>query len=434
MNDNPGGAPEPTEKPAPTGPEPTEKPAPTTTPEPAKQPSIEELAASMRAEREAAAQGERKIVEFAPAESAQAPEDLAPENSPVPEEIIPKKKHKVGAIVAVVIILLATVAAVVALLVLKPFQTESKMDAAMSDLVENGAPKMLSLTGTVTVEPKVESEVAKLVVDFDSGLNNRNGENFTKATVIAIFEDEREFKFNAEEIHTKDGDLYLRLSRVADQIVEYSEPDLLESPLMESIGVFEAIDNEWVMIPGSDFSNTTDIYGLDSPVVCFVNAAGKLGEFTDSFTADYNANPFLVYSEGNIPIAQKNDTLYRIGFDNAKLTSFINDMDNKGFINSLLACTEETAISDDSTVAEIEELVSHFPEIYVEVNDNNKFTRLYLDLDLEEASVVADVAIGYPTSVTIDEPELYITLSNVLERLLTEFYGGIPLEFEVVTE
>ena len=246
MNDNPGGAPEPTEKPVPTGPEPTEKPAPTTTPEPAKQPSIEELAATMRAEREAAAQGERKIVEFAPAESAQAPEDLAPENSPVPEEIIPKKKHKVGAIVAVVIILLATVAAVVALLVLKPFQTESKMDAAMSDLVENGAPKMLSLTGTVTVEPKVESEVAKLVVDFDSGLNNRNGENFTKATITATFEDEREFKFNAEEIHTKDGDLYLRLSRVADQIVEYSEPDLLESPLMESIGVFEAIDNEWV--------------------------------------------------------------------------------------------------------------------------------------------------------------------------------------------
>ncbi|MBR3385949.1 hypothetical protein IKG68_00010 [Candidatus Saccharibacteria bacterium] len=373
-----------------------------------------------------------------------------------------KKKSKVGIIIAVLLLLVAIGAAVAAILIINPFKTSDRVPAAISKLM-SGAPEKVALTGTITATPSDEtSPFSSLEVVFGSGIDNKNGENYVNATVTATMADESEFTFDASEVHTVDGDLYLKLTGIKDALDNY-KPPILNTPgevttetncvtdksgatncetvtttiptstILESLGVFEVIDDEWIRIPASTFSNTTNVINIEPTTMCLIGVAGKLNEYGSDFVAKYNANPFVTYSTENLALKAKKDTLYRLSFDTDKLAAFINSMSGSGFANALNACTGQAATLSDLTADNVASITKMLPAIYVEVDNKDNFTRVYLSMLTDTATATADITISYPTSITITEPESYLDYSTVLNQLLTQFYQTPIVDGENVT-
>ena len=335
-----------------------------------------------------------------------------------------KKSKKPVIIAAIILILVAIGAAVAAIMVLNPFASHDAVPSAISKLFSTGAPQNVNLTGTITTyDNNKDAESLSLVINFSVDMNNMTTENVAAATVNATLLGNETFSFNVNEIHTKGGDLYLKLGGIAEFLTDYS-------------AMFDVIDDEWIKIPSSEFSSVTSMLP-DNMASCLVDAAGKLGEYGSDFKALYNENPFIEYSTANINIDAKKDTLYHLYFDSTKLTSFVNSIGNSGFANELMACAGELAVNENVTEEELSEVMKNIPTIYVEIDDKDNFTRLYMTMANEDglAGAVMDISFTYPTaSVTIEEPERYIDLGELLAELLSDFYGTEVVEETEVVE
>lgn len=329
-----------------------------------------------------------------------------------------KKSKKPVIIVAIILILVAIGAAVAAIVVLNPFASHDAVPSAISKLFSTGVSQNVKVAGTITTyDNNKDAESLSLVIDFAADMNNVTTENVAVATINATLPGNETFSFDVNEIHTKDGDLYLKLGGVAEFLTDYS-------------AMFDVIDDEWIKIPSSEFSSVTSMLP-DNMASCLVGAAGKLGEYGSNFKTLYNENPFIEYSTANINIDAKKDTLYHLYFDSTKLTSFVNSIGNAGFANELMACAGELAINENVTEEELSEVMKNIPTIYVEIDDKDNFTRLYMTMANEDglAGAIVDISFEYPAaSVTIEEPEYYIDLNELLAELLSEFYGTEVVE------
>lgn len=333
---------------------------------------------------------------------------------PGAEKPAQKKSKKPVIITAIVLILLAIGAAVAAILILNPFGTHDAVPAAISKLFTSGMPENVKMSGTVTTFDNNKDSVSpSIMMNFSTEINTKTGENIADATVNATLPGSAEtLAFNVNEIHTQGSDLYLKLGGVA--------------ALKDFSAVFETIDDEWIKIQDSEFSGVSSMVPTNTDVTCLIDAAGKLGQYGNDFVAIYNANSFVEYSTADINIDRKSSPLYRLYFSPAKLAGFVNSLDGSGFANELMACAGETAVNEDVTEAEMIEVVKSIPTIYVEIDDKDNFTRVYLSVSSEDglSGAVADISFEYPASaVKIEEPEHYITLGEFLAQLLTDFFG-----------
>lgn len=323
-----------------------------------------------------------------------------------------KKSKKPIIITAIILVLLAVSAAVAAILILNPFASHDAVPAAISKLFNSGVPENVKMTGAVTTFDNNKDAVsASIMMDFTTEINTKTGENTASATINATLPGSTDtFAFNVNELHTKGGDLYLKLGGMA--------------VLKDFSAVFETIDDEWIRIPDSEFSSISGVMPTNTDATCLIDAAGKLGEHGKDFATLYNENPFVEYSTADINIDKKNNPLYRLYFSPTKLAGFVNSLNGSGFANELLACTGGLAVNEDVTEAEMTEIVKSIPTIYVEVDDKDNFTRVYLSVSSEDglSGAVADISFEYPTtSVKIEEPEQYITLGEFLTQLLSDF-------------
>ena len=465
MNENPGGTPNP------LNPEPT---MPTSIPEPEELTLVEseEVVEQVAPTTEPVAMSEpvatpmpTAMPEQAPTPAPTAMSEPTPTPTPTPEQTMapattpvepkdsivePAKKKGKGGIIAAIILLIVAVgaAAAAAIIYLNPFGQNDRVPAALSKLFSGSSASKLALTGTISAAATDETNYTQnLDVSFNSSFDLKTSENAIDATVTAQFTDESEFTFDASEIHTAQGDLYLKLSGLSEALNNYTpmaenvatncinDPTGMTncesttvtttptSSILNSLGVFEVVDDEWIKIPSSDFSNTTDIFNLDTPVQCLFDAAGKMGEYGKDFATKYEANPFINYSTENLAIAKKKNPLYRLTFDSTKLAAFVNSMSNTGLANSLVACMNGGATSTGITAEQVAEMTANFTSFYVEIDDNNNFTRVYFTMAPEGQTVTVDLSLSYPTSITITEPEQYISYSEVLQKLLSSFYA-----------
>lgn len=453
MNNNPEGTPNPLQQQRPVGVGPMpEPPVPVQTEMP--QPEVTAEAQPTEVITEVATEAVTEVQPMRAPESVEAAAREVVNNQlasePVPKDSIvePAKKKGKGALIALLIVIIVAVigAAVAAIVILKPFSGGDKVPAAVSKLMSGGLPDKTSLAGTITMTTSDEaSAVQEIVVNFNTGIKLATLENVATATVTAVFADESEFSFDADEIHTAGGDLYLRLSGIANALDNYVPMTVdattnciddgtgltncgtttTTTSVLDSIGVFEVIDDEWIRIPSTQFSTVMSVVDADeSQTQCLVNAAGDLGKYGQDFVSKYQANQFIAYSTENLGITKKKNTLYKISFDNEELANFINSMATSGFANALLACMGGTATINEITVESVSEMTSLFKSFYVEIDNNNNFTRVYFTLaPTDTTAVTVDLDISYPTNISFEEPESYLDFSEVLQRLLGQFYG-----------
>lgn len=393
------------------------------------------------------------VVPAEPAEPviSQPAEQPALVGQPIPVEqpaqpvIEPQKKSKKPILIAAIILILVAIgSAVAAVAILKPFAAHDAVPAAISKLFSVGAPKKVTMEGAITAHDRNEGAAfTSMLINFSSKLNAETTENSVTANINATLSAEETFAFDASEIHTADGDLYLKLSGIVDALGSFraaeancagDETGLTncateESPaisILNFLDVFDVIDDEWIRIPSSDFSNLDNLVSVDGMTTCLINAAGNLSEYGNNFVSLYNTNPFVEYSTANLDITKKKDPLYRLSFNADKLTAFINSIGNAGFMNELLACTGGLATNEAATVEEVSNIVAMVPAIYVEIDDNDNFTRLYMVVTSEDGlnDVSADVSFGYPeTAISVEAPTYYIDLGDLLAQILSDFYG-----------
>lgn len=365
------------------------------------------------------------------------PAEVGTKSSTEPVE----KPKKTGLIVAIVTILaVVVIGAVAAVAIINPFgPKQDAVPAALAKLFSEGAPKLVATQGEVTVTTKeAQSPFAAIAVKFNAGINGDTGANYTNAKITATFQDEKQFSFDADEIYVPDGDLYLRLSNIADALSNYKSEQNAKTVMPSSsdsvldfIEVFEVIDEEWIHIDKSTFSSVTGLTSIDSPAQCLIDAAGNMKKYGDNFKKLYEENPFVTYSTNDLELTQKKDPLYLLGFDAEKMTGFINGIGNSGLANEMLACMDEKATINEISVDQVKEMVDALPIIYVEIDSNNNFTRVYLSLATEdnEMEAIADISLYYPEKIDVKEPEVYIELDKALSKLLTMFYGEDVYDF-----
>ena len=470
MNENPGGTPSPLNpnpSTAPAGPAPmpgNAQPVAPAGPAPTSQPVPPQQVAQPAPAQPTVAQPQPAPAEPVPV-SQQITEQVAELKASDSVVTEPQKKSKKGLIVALVLLLLVAIGGGVAaaLMFLKPFGNKDAVPEAIAKLFSNERQKNVSMSGKITMVNNTDSTasdgLASLTIDFNSGVNTVSTEQYVAATVTATFADESTFQFDANEVHTANNDLYLKVSGVAEALDNYNSDSSDEatkciedetgetkcevipvncgvdgvncitpsqaSPILEYISVFEAIDDEWIYIPSSTFSNMTGLISPNSQTQCLIDAAGNLGKYNDDFSAIYNNNPFVAYSTDNLKITQKKDQLYLLSFDADKLAGFINAMSTSGFMNDMLACVGGTATNETVTAEDLSDILAELPTIYVEINDQNDFTRVYLATDVEDgaASVAADISLAYPATMSIEEPANYVELNSVLSQLFSGFYN-----------
>ncbi len=400
----------------------------------------------------------------APAEPTAPAADATPttDATPVAATSEEKPKKKTGLIVGICAFV-ALVCAGVAIALLYPFGGSKQSDRvpmALAALFSEGAPKNVEAKGTVTLYQKENASalpISSIVIDFDTKVNATEAVNTADADVRVVFTDETEFSFKAHEIHTEDGDLYLKLSELADGIDKYIEENSSKSvtdceiddidayidcmsesvedeeslsfyfTLLNDLGVIDVIDDEWILIPASEFSTVEDLTSINAPTQCLIDALGTVSEYSDNLVNDYNNNPFITYSTEGLSLTKKKNTLYKLGVDDEKLAGFMNNMGNYGFVNEINACMDDDAINTNVNASDLAKTINALPTTYVEIDDNNMFTRVYLKADSNDgtSTATADIDLSYPTSINIEEPGEYIDLNDLLSEVLTIFYGGL---------
>ena len=467
MNENPEGTPNPLNPnpgATPTGTEPVatvEQPI-VEQPIPAEQPAVTEPMS-------------QPVAEPISQPVAEPPVSVDPSTEPVhggSSVVVDKPKKKIGFIIAIILFIVAIAGGVAAaLIVLNPFGAKKDaVPAAMAKLMSGDAPKLVVIDGTINLTSANESSpFSSMNLKFQSGSNGNSMNNYANVKVTANLKDNTEFSFNADEIGMANGTLYLKLSNIAEALnnykpttdvidcapededcdeYEYTQiecdeededcietevimPDMTDS-ILEFLGVFEVIDGEWIKIPISDFSNVTDLVQVNMPTQCLIDASNKLSEYSDDIAKLYNDNQFINYTTDGLKVAQKKNTLYQLKFDVDKLTAFINSMSNSGFANELLACMGGQATNVSIPAESVAQIVNVLPEIYVEIDDQDNFTRVYLTLSTPDGNtqVTVDLSLSYPTELTINEPDVYIDINEVLNRLLPMFYGNDVYDYE----
>ena len=467
MNENPGGTPNPlnpNQTAAPAGPAPRPGSAqpevpvpPVAPPQPVRQ--TEPVPAPAPA---SPTPTQPTINTMASSRLTEVPPELVAKSSAVE----PQKKSKTGLVVALVFLfLLVAGGAAAAIYFLKPFGNKDAVPAAIAKLFSDSRQKIVSMSGTITSNNADTTTLSSTTptswsITFDSAINTVSAEQYVNADITATFSNESSIQFNANEIHTANNDLYLKLSGVADTLENYQSANLNDatncfgdpdmncddldcldaegnpvagydciSPQQESAissfsqftRIFEAIDNQWVHIPSTTFSNL----GLMSSgsTQCLIDAAGNLGKYGSDFDTMYKNNPFITYSTDNLAIKQKKNQLYLLNFDADQLAGFINSMSTSGFMNELISCMGGAAINREVTADDLQNMLAELPTIYVEIDDQNNFTRTYLTMNNDGMTITADLSFTYPTSIVIEEPETYVEINTVLSQLYSGFYG-----------
>ena len=71
----------------------------------------------------------------------------------------------------------------------------------------------------------------------------------------------------------------------------------------------------------------------------------------------------------------------------------------------------------------IEKIFENFPTIYVEIDDNYNFTRVYFKVtagdETSSMTTTADLALSYPAKLEVAAPDDYIDMSTLVNNLVT---------------
>ncbi|MBR2855496.1 hypothetical protein IKE99_00960 [Candidatus Saccharibacteria bacterium] len=209
----------------------------------------------------------------------------------------------------------------------------------------------------------------------------------------------------------------------------------MSNMLISAIGAAEGV---WLKI-STDMLNLTDneSSGANSAISCVANLVSDINKNSNSAFEMYDKYPFVTSTNKGVLISSKQNPVYQISLDSKKFTSYINAINNSELSKTLYSCMgwNNNVVVTESDVNQI---ISHMPKIYAEVNSENNFTRLYLESTINDgaANATIDLGFSYPTNVNVKEPVEYTNYEEFIQTLFTNMFNvnGQPVVEETVVE
>lgn len=332
-------------------------------------------------------------------------------------------KKKVLIIGAIVLLLVAIIcgATAVAIMMVGNSSSGDRVSKAIEKLINGGMPSIVSVQGTINSFSNVDdADISSFNIDFNGTFDTAYNTNSVSAKINTELSSGDKVTIGVDELENKDGDVFFKV-RGLDTIKN--------NPLVSAFsGVIETIDDEWILTSGDFAENMEGLEIFDNSSTCLIGALGTLPKYSKDIAKKYEANQFINYSTDKLEISKKKNPLYRITIDSDKLTAFINSLSNNGFVNELNACVDNVATNENVALNMIEGVFMSFPTIYVEINDDYDFTRVYFKANTgDEASsmtTTADLALSYPSKLEIAEPEEYMNMTTLVNTLVYNVFSS----------
>ena len=382
------------------------------------------------------------------APSAPVQDNLVAKNSIVRNHKDSKRSRKKVLIVsAVTLIMIAVICGIMAAVFFAFGGGTDRVSAAINRILDGNTSSIVNANGTITIETdSVDTDkncvgilpcspsIASVTIDLNSTVDFKSGMAKNSARILPEYTDGSSFELDVDEMTTQGGDTYFKVSNLANAVSE-------NSSLASMTALAQLIDGQWISIPnttsGDDFTDSLDsVNVLDNTSTCLTNVMMSLPTYGKDLVNKYRNNQFVKYSTNNLNIARKRDTLYRLEFDDEKLAAFINSLSNTGFANALGACVGNTATNNRISATDIAEIFEGYPTLYVEINKNNDFTRVYFEAEMGGGmtTATADLDLSYPSKLEITPPDNYLDLNTLVEQILTTVMDNITIEGETETE
>lgn len=356
-----------------------------------------------------------------------------------------KKPFIIGAIVFLMIAIICGAAAI-AIVVMG--NNGDRVSKAIDKIMNGQGPSIVHIDGNITSvsDGGMPSDTS---INFDGTFDLAKSTNKVSADITATYGSGTEVSVTLNELQAQSGDVFFKLSGLGDIIDMPSDessaemvqtncvdgsgstnctvtsPDTTSNLLTLYSGIFEVIDDEWIRVSDNFADSMKSLQLFDNNSTCLINALGTLPEYAGNLATKYKASPFITYSTDKLEISKKKNELYRLGFDQNKMSAFANSLSNNGFINELNACAGNTATNSGISATDIQNIFSRFPSMYIEIDDNDNITRLYfkanIDTDTNSTTTTADLNITYPEKIQLQEPASYIEMSTLLNNIMTTF-------------
>lgn len=394
----------------------------------------------------------------------------APDNFVVKDSVVgskgSKKKPLIIGAIALIMIAIICAAAAIAILVVNNTGTGDRVTKAIEKLINGETPNIINAKGTISSIPSADFGTA-YSIDLDGTFNLATSESEVSAEVSAAIGDDIHAVITVDEIRDEEGDTFFKIAGLnslvtptlktndcigGEEGTDGCAPVTLETEnVTNCIGggtetncitdveeiststttglfslygkLFDTINDQWILVSGDLQESLEGLNIFNNSSACLLNATKTLPEYSKNIASSYKNNQFITYSTNNLEISKKKDTLYRLGYDADKLASFINSLSNSGFMNELNACMGNSATNINVSADAIKEIFANFPAVYVEIDDNDNFTRVYFESDMtimdgNVADVTADFSISYPGKLQIETPDSYIGISTIMNNAL----------------
>lgn len=355
----------------------------------------------------------------------------------------PKKKNTgliIGLIVGLVVLIGGITAAAVLMLGNKKVDPVA---TAMQRIMSGQAPQKVTIDGDINILiDNNDSLIKRINIDLDSDIVVGSMINTSSAVLTFTDKLNRDYSVKFNELYAANGDLFFEIEGAKTAIQESGLLDLTgESSMADGIvAIIEAADSTWIRISTDELKTMGQDALGNSPASCVANLVHDIDKNSNSAAELYNKHPFIT-SEPSTAISGKQGTVYLVGVDSENFASFINDMRSTELSESLYSCM---GWDDNASVTEedVARVVEKIPQVYVEVNGNYDFTRLYLESEINEgegcycpegadctaclysptASVTIDLGFDYPTNVNVTEPVEYTNYSDFIEKIFINIY------------
>lgn len=380
------------------------------------------------------------------------------------EQLPPKpKKKKTGLIIGMIISLFVAIGCGVAAALI--FANSNKTDpvmAAVDKLMSGGAPTNASFDGTIDLDITDASSPftdVKIILRGDAVLKSMI--NSSQATLNANLKNGGSFSVDISEVYAANGDLYLKIEGITNALDSqhalsstltsgddeyYEEVDCLvedgcstgaetAESLAATLEILEVIDGEWVRIPTSSVGTVVpSLTTTESDLTCWVNLAKDAGGNSNSISSIYGKNPFITSTSENLSVVSEKNPIYRVLINGEKLTGFLNEAQNLSVMDNFASCLGyENGITSENA---IEKSLQSLPEVYVEIDEEHNFTRLYIKSTSrgDSTKVTVDLNFTFPANVNVPEPVEYTEIETLLQEIVIKMYetqGGVA-EGEVI--
>ena len=385
------------------------------------------------------AQTASEVVAPQPVPTAQPVQPIDPMDRPMqqaPEPVAKPKKNKTGLIIAILLCLLVAVGCgVAAVLLMMNGGHSDPVAEAMNKLMSGGVPTNVAVSGEISaVNDDTTSPIAKIKIDLDAKLIANSPINSIDAAVtLTPRQGEQDLTFDVSEIYAESGDIYLKLDGLADaltglmnlglaeqseeqsaeQSAEQSEDEMTPAPFFSMItDTIELVEGDWIRLSSSELESISESFMDEGPMSCMVNLVGDINTNSNSAAVLYKNNPFVISSTENMTVISRRDPIYKLSIDSDKFANYIESMQNTKLLEDAYSCFGWEGNVGIST-EDVATVVSKLPNIYVEINSENNFTRLYLQYDQS----TVDLTFSYPANINISEPIEYRDITEILQEV-----------------